>query len=160
MQHPFIQVVSRDDFNSFRQAITQASNQITQVYDRWHFIRNAKKQLDSFLSALVPTMIVLSVELPYQPVSSILLTRTEQRMKERQYEKWKLIQEIQQAHKKGKNISRISREYQLNRRTVTTYLHMSEPPVFTRRRFKATDVFKEQIIELEQSGNPWRKSSG
>ncbi|OLN21385.1 hypothetical protein BTO30_15165, partial [Domibacillus antri] len=62
MQHPFIQVVSRDGFNSFRQAITQANNQITQVYDRWHFIRNAKKQLDSFLPALVPTMITLKVE--------------------------------------------------------------------------------------------------
>ncbi|MCP3764801.1 hypothetical protein NLX67_20980 [Domibacillus sp. A3M-37] len=65
MQHPFIQVVSQGGFNSFRQAFTPANNQITQVYGRWHFIRNAKKQLDSFLPALVPAMIALNVERPY-----------------------------------------------------------------------------------------------
>lgn len=154
MQHPFIQVVSRDGFNSFRQAITQANNQIIQVYDRWHFIRNAKKQMDSFLPA---TMIALNVDPPCEPILAIPLTRTEQRMKERQYEKWKYIREIQQTHKKGKNTSRISMEYQLDRRTVTTYLNMNEPPVFTRRRFEATDAFKEQIIKLEQAGNTVKK---
>ncbi|MGY6766150.1 transposase [Faecalibacterium prausnitzii] len=32
--YPFIQVVSRDDYQSFRQAITEASSDILQVYDR------------------------------------------------------------------------------------------------------------------------------
>ncbi|QTD43515.1 transposase [Sporosarcina sp. Te-1] len=56
-RHPSIQVISRDGFTAFRQAITQANPEIHQVYDRWHFIRNAKRQVDTHLATLVPASI-------------------------------------------------------------------------------------------------------
>lgn len=151
IKHPFIDVVSRDGFTSFRQGISNANAAITQVYDRWHFIRNAKKQFDAFLTTLVPTSITwgnpgqISVEIP--------LTRAEQTIKNRQNQKWDLIQEIQREHKNGKNISRLSREYNLNRRTINKYIKASEPPVSQRQRKRPSDSYKEQIIKLEQQGN-------
>lgn len=55
--YPHIEVVSRDGFTGFRQAISDANSSILQVYDRWHFIRNAKKQLEKILTASVPSII-------------------------------------------------------------------------------------------------------
>ncbi|WP_445506430.1 ISL3 family transposase [Niallia sp. 03190] len=80
-KHPYIKVVSRDGFTGFRQGISNASTSITQIYDRWHFIKNAKKQLDSFLSTLVPATITWSE--PKQPSQEIPLTRAEQIIKNR-----------------------------------------------------------------------------
>jgi transposase len=150
-KHPLIKVVSRDGFTAYRQGITDASKTITQIYDRWHFIKNAKNQLDSFLSTLVPATVtwsepqVTSIEIPF--------TRTEQTGNNRRNKKWELIQEIQQAHKKGENLSRLAREYKLDRRTITKYIKMVEPPVFHRHRKRPSDLFKDQIIQLEKEGN-------
>lgn len=151
IKYPFIEVVSRDGFTSFRQAISSANAAIIQVYDRWHFIRNAKKQFDTFLSTLVPTSITwresghTAVEIP--------LTRAEETIKNRQNNKWDLIQKIQQEHKNGKNISRLAREYKLDRRTITKYIRTNAPPVFHRQRNRPSDLYKDQILQLEQKGN-------
>ncbi|WML37961.1 transposase [Neobacillus sp. OS1-2] len=150
-KYPFIELVSRDGFTGFRQGIKNASNTITQIYDRWHFIRNAKKQLDSFLATIMPASIKWSI--PESHPTEIPLTRAEQPNKNRQNKKWELIQDIQIAHKKGKNISRLAREYNLDRRTIYQYLNMKEPPVFHRFRNRPTDKYYEQIIKLEQEGN-------
>ncbi|MFB5557495.1 transposase [Bacillus cytotoxicus] len=56
-QPPHIQVVSYDGFTSFRQGISDASSSILQVYDRWYFIKNARKHLDTFLLSAVPSTI-------------------------------------------------------------------------------------------------------
>ncbi|MFD3447578.1 transposase [Microbacteriaceae bacterium 4G12] len=45
IQYPHIEVVSRDGFTAFRQGISNANPRILQVYDRWHFIQNAKKTI-------------------------------------------------------------------------------------------------------------------
>lgn len=151
MKHPFIEIVSRDGFTGFRQGISNASTAITQIYDRWHFIRNAKKQLDSILSTLVPASITWSE--PQQSSLEIPLTRAEQTIKNRQDKKWKLIQEIQQAYYNGKNISRLASEYNLDWRTINKYIKMIEPPLFQRHRNRPTDLFNDQIINLEKEGN-------
>ncbi|USK62409.1 transposase [Peribacillus asahii] len=52
--HPFIQVVSRDGFGAFRQVISQASSSILQVYNQWHFIREARRQIESYLLSILP----------------------------------------------------------------------------------------------------------
>jgi len=155
MKHPFIKVVSRDGFAGFRQGISNASTSIAQIYDRWHFIRNAKKQLDSFLSTFVPATITWSE--PPQPALEIPLTRAEQTIKNRRDKKWELIQEIQQAHKNGQNISRLAREYGLNRRTVQKYIKMIDPPLCQRHRNRPSDLYDEQIIKLEKEGNTVKK---
>lgn len=151
IKHPFIEIVSRDGFTSFRQGISNANPAITQIYDRWHFIRNAKKQFDTFLSTLVPASITCGETA--QTSVNIPLTRAEKTIKNRQNKKWDLIQEIQREHNNGKNISRLAREYELNRRTVNKYLRMTEPPIYHRQRNRPSDYYKDQILQLEQQGN-------
>nr|WP_240516727.1 transposase [Priestia filamentosa] len=152
-EHPSIEVISRDGFTGYRQAITKANRSILQVYDRWHFIQNAKKQLDSFLATMVPSSISWQEQPKRSMKDSPPLTRLEQRIKNRQEQKWLLIQEIKQAYKKGQNISRLAREYELDRRTVRKYINMNGPPSFTRERTKAANPYYDQIYKLEQEGN-------
>nr|WP_255258772.1 transposase [Bacillus pseudomycoides] len=54
-RYPHVHVVSRDGFTSFRQAISDANPSILQVYDRWHFIQNARKHLDTSLLSAIPS---------------------------------------------------------------------------------------------------------
>ncbi|WP_232329758.1 MULTISPECIES: transposase [unclassified Sporosarcina] len=153
-RHPFIQVVSRDGYTAFRQAITQANPAIHQVYDRWHFIRNAKKQVDVHLATLVPTSITWME--PAAEQTAIPLTARERAASERQKRKWSLIQEIQKQHADGKNISRLSREYQLDRRTIQKYLDLQTPPMDRRPRAKPIDGYSEEVTRLEQAGHTIR----
>lgn len=152
IQHPYIEVVSRDGFTSFRQGISNANSQIIQIYDRWHFIRNAKKQLDSILLTLIPATVTLGD--PDPPLlAEIPLTCAEQLIKNRQSKKWELIQEIKQAQINGKNISRLSREYKLDRRTISKYITMNEPPAFRAltRGSSATNAFRSRLALSNES---------
>jgi transposase len=124
-KYPAIQMVSRDGFTGFRQGITEANPSIKQIYDRWHFITNAKKQLDSTLSSIVPSTILWEKTTRIS-ADTFPETRAEQRKRKRKETKWELIKEIQKEHNHGKNISRLSREYNLDRRTIQKYLKMKE----------------------------------
>ena len=44
-------------YTRFRQVISKANLAIEQVYDRWHFIRNAKKQVTDYIPTLLPATI-------------------------------------------------------------------------------------------------------
>ncbi|MED1477498.1 transposase [Bacillus pseudomycoides] len=111
-QYPHIQVVSRDGFTGFRQAISDANSSILQVYDRWHFIQNAKKHLDTFLLSAVPSTITWC-KTPPTPIE-LKLTKAEKVKLARQKQKWDLIQEIQEAYRLGKSICSLAKEYKLN----------------------------------------------
>lgn len=150
-EHPLIEIVTRDGFTAFRKGITDANSSITQIYDRWHFVRNMKKQLDTHLLSLIPSKVTLSN--PPSSTSEIPSTRAARQVIDRQNKKWELIQEIQNEHKKGKNISRLAREYQLDWRTIKKYLQLKEKPVEKRQRKKATDQYKEEILKLELAGH-------
>ncbi|WP_197030908.1 transposase [Bacillus sp. MB2021] len=96
-KYPAIQMVSRDGFTGFRQGITEANPSIKHIYDRWHFITNAKKQLDSTLSSIVPSTILWWEKTTQISADTFLETRTEQRKRNRKETKWELIQEIQKS---------------------------------------------------------------
>ncbi|ABS23594.1 hypothetical protein ACRS6Y_14860 [Bacillus cytotoxicus] len=73
--------MSRDGFTSFRQRISNANSSILQVYDRWHFIKNARKHLDTFLLSAVPSTITwnepssISIETALTKAEKIKLIR-------------------------------------------------------------------------------------
>ncbi|WP_327939768.1 transposase [Bacillus wiedmannii] len=114
--YPHIEVVSHDGFTDFRQAISDANTSILQVYDRWHFIRNAKKQLEKTLTSAVPSAIFLSNDSPVTTAEK--LAKVEKEKEIRHNRKWELIQSIQQAHRAGKSMSALAKEYRLSWKTI------------------------------------------
>lgn len=147
---PSVQVVSRDGFTAFRQAISRANPAINQVYDRWHLIRNAKKQVDTHLASHMPVSINWSEAAEGMPIP---LTASEKAAIARQSQKWSLILEIQAEHKSGKNLSELSREFQLDWRTIQKYVNLQSPPIDRRIRAKPIDAYAEEVIQLEQAGH-------
>ncbi|EOV9528407.1 MULTISPECIES: transposase, partial [Bacillus cereus group] len=149
-QPPHIQVVSYDGFTSFRQGISDASSSILQVYDRWYFIKNARKHLDTFLLSAVPSTIT------WNETSSIsietALTKAEKIKLIRQKRKWDLIQEIKKAHRSGKSINSLTKEYHLNWRTIKKYMKMMTPPTTNRWRISPAQGCLESIMRLEKEG--------
>lgn len=152
-RHPSVQLVSRDGANNYRQGITSANPSILQVYDRWHFIQNAKKRLETYLSSIVPSTIEWGAEINNTEMESISLTRREKQTKEKQEQKWMFIQEIQQCHKKGLKIAQIARMYQLDWRTVRKYIQMNHSPSTKRVRTKSVHPFYNEIVDLEKKGH-------
>lgn len=136
-RHPFVKLVSRDGFRPFREAVSQASATIVQVYDRWHLLRGAKRQLELYLTSVLPSAVSVpnSATDKAEPLSgSIPETKYQRQRWERYEKKWILIRHIQEEHQKGKNISVLAREFQLDRRTIRKYLNTTSIPIITRRK--------------------------
>ncbi|MCA1041602.1 transposase [Bacillus infantis] len=149
-RHPHVQVVSRDGYQAFRRAIREADPSIRQVYDRFHYVQNLYKHLDNHLLSKIPSQIVWKRE-SHNP--SIPMTKQEERMEGRKQQKWELIKEVQAARQSGKNISQLSRQYSLDRRTIHKYLETQEPPETKRGKRKGQlEQFAEIIEERVRGG--------
>lgn len=151
---PHIQIVTRDGFTAFRQAISKANPAIEQVYDRWHFIRNAKKQVTNYIATLLPATITWSS--PHKMNTETLavsFTRSEKEVFARQTQKRKLIQQVKNAYKEGQTIAQLARTFQLDRRTVKKYIHLHTWSPSRQVRRKAIDEYVTQALEWEQEGH-------
>lgn len=82
----------------------------------------------------------------------IPLTKQERIAAERQQNKWLLIQEVQKAHQQGKNVTELSRQYQLNWRTIKKYIDLKAAPANQRIRAKPIDRYTDEVIRLERAG--------
>ena len=49
-KHSSVETVSRDRFATYASAITQASDTIVQVADRWHILKNLTESFERFLN--------------------------------------------------------------------------------------------------------------
>jgi transposase len=150
--HSFIQVVSRDGFRAFRQAISQASSSILQVYDRWHFIRGARRQIESCLVSILPTMITFEVDIETTKTLHTEI-KLQRQQRERHEKKWAMIRTIQQEYQKGKKKAELAKEFDLDPRTITKYVKTTGIPIPSKRKRKRqTTEFHEQIEQLEREG--------
>lgn len=126
---------------------------IVQVYDRWHLLRGAKRQLELYLTSVLPSAVSVpnSATDQAEPLSGSIPETTYQRQRWERYEKkWALIRQIQEEHQKGKNISVLAREFQLDRRTIRKYLNTTSIPIITRRKSRRPiNDFYEEVKRLE-----------
>ncbi|GMG76898.1 hypothetical protein ShirakiTB12_54150 [Priestia megaterium] len=146
-KHKHIKVVSRDGYSGFRQGISAANKMILQVYDRWHFIKNLKEQLNRYVLRSVSTYIqyVDSTPVPLK------ITKLEQEKHTRQTNKWKLIQMIQEAHRAGQSLRSLAKSYNLNRETVSNYIHIKSPSSLKKCSIRPhlIDPYLHIMIDLE-----------
>ena len=92
-----MKLVSRDGFRPFRQAVSQASATIVQVYDRWHLLRGAKRQFELYLASVLSSAVSVpnSSTDHTEPLSgSIPETKYQRQRWERYEKKWALIRQI------------------------------------------------------------------
>lgn len=64
--HSSVETVSRDRSTTYASGITQASNKIIQIADRWHILKNSTEGFERFLNTQRRSLRDISVELSQQ----------------------------------------------------------------------------------------------
>lgn len=64
--HSSVETVSRDRSSTYASGITQASNKIIQIADRWHILKNLTEGFERFLNTQRGSLSDISVELSQQ----------------------------------------------------------------------------------------------
>lgn len=172
-----VEVVSRDRFPAYADAISAGAPRATQVADRWHLVHNLAEVLDEFLvhkrSVLKaaakadgdrPTAVEeiapdgevdASSPGPMTPNRPRLWYARQreaaQKRHERLVEQYREIRRLQAA---GADVADIARKLSISRRTVYRYKDLTEPPMLTEHRRRATvlDPYVPYILRRWEEG--------
>lgn len=174
-----VEVVSRDRFPAYADAISAGASGATQVADRWHLLHNLDGVLDEFLAhkrhvlkaatgadgagptaaeEVVPDEEVdASSPGPMTPNRPRLWYARQQEAAERRHEclveQWREIRRLQAA---GADVADIARKLGISRRTGYRYKDLAEPPEPSRRHRRATvlDPYVPHILRRWDEGCP------
>jgi transposase len=175
--HPGVEVVSRDRFPAYADAISPGAPGATQVADRWHLAHNLAETLDEFLVGKRPTLKAAAVVDGGGPAADDEAARGEEedvaspgpmtpnrprlwyarqqeaakRRHERLIEQWREIRRLQEA---GADVADIARRLGISRRTVYRYKDLAEPPERSRHHRRATvlDPYVPYILGRWEEG--------
>jgi transposase len=148
---PQIEVVSRDRWAPFAQAVAEALPHALQVADRWHLLKNLREAVERFFQRRygaiketlqasasaepIPTHSDQPQEEETVPVASsaapvlpaILSPRNQTKQAKRQ-QRIDRHQRVRQLHQEGQSLRAIGRVLQLSRKTVRRYLRCEHCP--------------------------------
>jgi transposase len=131
------------------------------VYDRFHLIKNAKDQLDKYLTVSVPIRILWAtqknVQSPEVKPIEVTMTKDEKEKHAREMKKWELIQKIKAAYQSGNSILSLSKFFNLDRRTISKYVRLIAPPSSSRHRVSSIDSYYDMISLLENKNDTVKK---
>jgi transposase len=174
--HPHIEVVSRDRWAPFAQAIAEALPQALQVADRWHLLKNLREAVERFFQRrCAPLKQTLQRSAAVQPsptpseqppeeetvriassgstaLPAILSPRIQSKQAKRQH-RIDRYQNVRQRHGQGQSIRDSARELQMSRKTVRRYLGSEHCPDWVpghprpRRLDRFRDVIDQRILE-------------
>jgi len=163
--HPGVEVVSRDRWAAYAQAVTAGAPQAKQVTDRWHLLKNLReaveKLFDRFYSKLKPVLqespqanaastqatqpTAESTVLPPEPVSvPSVLEPARSAKRQRRLERY---ERVRQLHKGGTPLRQIARDLAMSVKTVRRYLAGSGCPDWKpgRQRPTRVDAYIEHV---------------
>jgi transposase len=161
-KHPSIEVVTRDRSGEYRDAVTQALPQATQIADRWHLLKNMGEAIERHISkrykSLCQSMVkwaeddevALDVEngekhrryAPGPERDAIHAARTEARQD--------LYDTVKARWEKGAYTTDIAREFNLSRTTVSRWVNSESLSPDNRGRFKQKCLIDGYEVYLRQ----------
>src|SRR5215211_2917389 len=133
VEHPGVEIVSRDRGGEYAEAARRAAPHAVQVADRFHLLKNLRdvvsrvfRQHEEVLK-LVPTPMN-----HFQRLTTLRLDRKASKERTREHTR-KLFESIHVLSKKGMKNAQVARELRIHRHTVEKYLAFKTPP--QRRHF-------------------------
>lgn len=147
-KHPSIELVTRDRSVEYRDAITQAFPQATQIADRWHLLKNMGETIERYVSKRYKSLrqsmvkwaeddkVALDTEngekrrryAPGPEREAIHTARTEARQA--------LYDAVKTRRAQGAYTTDIAREFNLSRTTISRWVNSESLPPDSRGRFK------------------------
>ena len=154
MEHPGVEIVSRDRSGEYAEAVRRAAPHAVQVADRFHLLKNLRDVvLRVFKQHTEVLYLVPTPAAHFQKLTNLRLDRraSKERMREQAY---KLFRSIHALSKKGMKNAQISRTLGIHRHTVEKYLAFKAPP--QRRHFtkkvSAIAPYEDYILKRWKEG--------
>lgn len=173
-EHPGVEIVSRDRYTNYSNAITGALPHARQVVDRWHLLKNLCEGLHKIVERNHQHLkYARRKEIQQlQKATKAPLLRKHKRAAAKRitlYERRKYqLRQIKVQYQKGVPIQVMARELGMSRNTVKKYLHLKEPPcrrtflqvnialfdAYIRKRLKEQPTIQLQLLykEIKQRG--------
>lgn len=167
MEHPGVQVVSRDRAKAYKAGITQGAPLAIQVADRFHLLQNLVETLDrvfnthgkdlkaveaahSFSSTTGPDgTVIVPIALPSLTVQS------QQRTEQRRTRRLSTYQQVWTLHRQGWSAQAIARQVGIGKTSVFRYLRTPSFPERQGRSDRGRSVlspYKEYILKRWNEG--------
>lgn len=152
--HPEVTHVTRDRYSRFQEVLSVHSADIIQIHDRFHLIQNLWSLHDQVVRKVLPSRMDIGTPTPRSDPSLPPHTKADIRQAENARKKWEQAQILQSYYRQGYSIARLSKQFNLNSRTIKRYLDMTGPPDTSRKkRVKPLDAYRQQAIEWEAAGH-------
>lgn len=134
IEHPEIQLITRDRSKSYKSATEEASPKIKQVGDRWHIFQHLFDAVKKTIKSIVPPKWKPPGQDSafQQSSSSRPLPKRLAPLVKHEEKVWKRIQHAQRLRKAGKSITAIAKQLGISRNTVYTDLAAKSKPSFKR----------------------------
>jgi transposase len=182
LDHPGVEVISRDRASAYAQAASEAAPDAVQVADRWHLLKNIREMLERFferhrsqIKAVAPALAQPLAPQPpaIQPPENAMVETektavapavvpSEPTPKERAAQtratsaktRLERFQEVRRRHAEGESIRLIGKQMGLSRGAVRRYLRQDHCPDWRpgQARPNRLDRFRAWIDEQLQSG--------
>lgn len=133
-EHPGVQIVSRDRYTNYSNAIVTALPGCTQVVDRWHLLKNMCEGLQKLVERNHQHVKYVRRKeikrLQKQSSSQWLrsLKKKPSKCTANYTRRWQQLRQIKRWQKKGMPIRSMAWQLGMSRNTVKKYLHLREPP--------------------------------
>jgi transposase len=180
--HPGVELVSRDRWSAYAQAIVDAAPSARQVVDRWHLLKNLREAIERLFERqlLVIGAALEAAEAAVQPAASpataqvvvadsgddqspservgapIIESSRQQAQRERRQRRVERFEQVQEHHRQGHSLRQIARELGMSRCSVRRYLRCKTCPDWNsgRARKSRLDAHREWIDARLAEGNP------
>lgn len=154
MEHPGVEVVSRDRGGEYAEAARRAASDAVQVTDRFHLLKNLRDVvLRVFRQHAEVLDLVPSPATHLQRLTNLRLDR--RASKERTTEQTRnLFESIHALSRKGMKNAQVARELGIHRHTVEKHLAFKAPPVrrhFT-KKVSALAPYEDYILKRWEQG--------
>ncbi|MCP1386235.1 ISL3 family transposase [Runella salmonicolor] len=164
LEHPSIEIVSRDRSNTYAAAITEACPQAEQIADRWHILKNLSETLERFLDTqrgeIKETALRLSQQQQKSANEQIIPDKAETLPQRavfagKYYDNFLKVKELQS---KGYSIRKIAITLKMSRSTVAKYWNRIEfIPKTSHKRSNILD-FETYLQQRWQQGQQSAKA--
>lgn len=143
-----LKIVTRDGSQAYKSAITKANPEIIQVADRFHLEKNVSEAIVSELKTKLPEKITINKNTEKVEKEVKQKEKLKSDVSRENYDrKNKVFIEVKQKYKQGYTISKIAKEMNLNRHTVSKYIGLEELPATVRHQTVDLDKYKKKILD-------------
>lgn len=142
-KNPQIKIVSRDRATTYTKAINIVNQEICQIADKFHVLKNMFSLLSDFISNKFSKGIY-KLEEKFESIN-----QTDTELTDKEKAKWNKVLEVKDVYNKLKSIRKTSKVLELSGETVKKYIEATETPKY--KSHKKGSILDKHILKIKES---------